>query len=139
MKELIAHIEAQNAKTQEWVDADPTNRWAGFIVTDPNHWEEYGIYTVAQYEHYMAQVDVVEMYKEVHGIKPRWMNMDEMSIEELEAELQSLCVIAQEQDEYYDHWSEMLEAQDKLDREEDRVAMELEPTKYEIMAEQAGY
>lgn len=28
-----------------------------------------------------------DMYKDVHGIRPRWMKLDEMSIEELEGEL----------------------------------------------------
>ena len=36
MKDLIAHIEGINAKTQAWIDEDPTNRWAGMITTDPN-------------------------------------------------------------------------------------------------------
>lgn len=31
-----------------------------------------------------------DMYKEIHNIRPRWMNLDAMSIEELEAELDVL-------------------------------------------------
>lgn len=34
MSELINYIEAQNAKTQVWMDEDPDNRWGGMITTD---------------------------------------------------------------------------------------------------------
>lgn len=31
-----------------------------------------------------------DFYKDVHGVRPRWMNYDEMSEQELEAELKNL-------------------------------------------------
>lgn len=31
-----------------------------------------------------------DFYKDVHGVRPRWMNYDEMSEEQIEAELESL-------------------------------------------------
>ena len=31
-----------------------------------------------------------DMYKEIHNIRPRWMNLEEMSVEQLEAELDAL-------------------------------------------------
>lgn len=31
-----------------------------------------------------------DFYKEVHGIRPRWMNFDAMTVEELEADLKRL-------------------------------------------------
>jgi len=54
MKDLIAHIEGINAKTQEWIDANPGS-WAGMITTDPEHWKEYGITTPAEYDRYMLE------------------------------------------------------------------------------------
>jgi hypothetical protein len=86
---LVAHIEAKNAKTQEWVDAAP-GRWAGMITTDVDHWAGYGITTVAQYEHYMAVAAYVNCYKDINGVKPRWMNFDAMSTAEIEADLNAL-------------------------------------------------
>ena len=139
MSKLVDHIKAENAKTQAWVDKDPQNRWAGFITDDPQHWADYGIYNVDQYEHYMAKMAVWEMYKEVNGIRPRWMNLDDMSIEELEAELESLCEEAREQDELADYWSEIREQEMELENEEYQEEMELAPNKYELLAEQAGY
>ena len=87
---LQNHIEAQNAKTQAWIDEDPQNRWAGITVSDPEHWAEYNIFTVEQYEHYQLKMAVWEMYKDVHGFRPRHMGLSEMTTEELEAEIESL-------------------------------------------------
>ena len=97
MKELIKHIEAINAKTQKWVDEDPTNRWAGMITTDPEHWKEYGISTPAQYDRYMLEQDVYEIHKSAYGVKGRHYDFDNMTDQELKDEYDHLCKVASEE------------------------------------------
>ena len=90
MNELVAHIQNLNAKTQAWINEDPTNRGAGMLVDEPEHWARYGIYTVAQFEHYMAATDLYEATKAHHGYKPDWRSLMAMTTEELEEALRKL-------------------------------------------------
>ena len=97
MEELIKYIESENAKSQAWMNEDPTNRFAGMITTDPDHWAGYGITTVGQYRHYMTVESYIEMFKAVHGIKPRWMDFSKMTVEEMDSEMESWSVMMEEQ------------------------------------------
>ena len=103
--ELVAHIEAQNAKALAWVAEDPTNRAVGITVTDPAHWAEYGIFSVDQYEHYMASMSHYDVFKRVHGFRPRHIDYDAMTTEEIMAEVDRMLTdeenrIAEEKREY---------------------------------------
>jgi hypothetical protein len=118
MNELIAHIKAENAKTQAWVDEAP-GRWAGMVVEDPAHWEGYGIHTVAQYERYMATMTIYDLYKEVHGHKPRYIDFDAMSDEEFNKFYDNLLVELEEER------VREAEAQDKAVREFEAKVEEL--------------
>jgi len=84
---LQAHIEESNSKFVADCQARGADAWST-TVSDPDHWAEYGIYTVAQYERYNLEQDVWELYKDVHGFRPR--HMDSMSDAELESEYHSL-------------------------------------------------
>ena len=85
MNALVQHIEAINVKTQAWVDADPKNRWAGSVVTDPKHWAEYGIYTPAEYDRYQDEMTLYELastaYTKSHA---RSLNTSAMSDTDLQ-------------------------------------------------------
>ena len=59
--ELVTHIEALNAKTQLWIDEDPSNRFGGMLVTDPAHWAEYGVSTPAELDRYLDEQTLYEM------------------------------------------------------------------------------
>ena len=83
MNELTAHIQNLNAKTQAWIDEDPSNRGAGMLVDEPEHWARYDVYTVAQFEHYMAAIDLYESTHEKWGYKPDWRSLNAMSTEQL--------------------------------------------------------
>ena len=91
MKEIIKHVEAQNVKTQAWIDACPEGEYrAGAIYTEDEIQEEvehYGIKTVEDWEAAKAWEDYNEMYKSVNGIRPRWTNWKENTAEEWD----SLC------------------------------------------------
>lgn len=91
MNELVDYIKAENEKTRAWVAEDPDNRWAGLVVEDPKHWAEYGVDTVEQYQRYMAIATYVDSYKDVHGIRPSWMNFDDLSLEEIEVMLDTMA------------------------------------------------
>lgn len=73
MSELIDYIEAQNAKTQAWIDEDPTNRWAGMITTDESYWNEGGIFTVDDYVRDQLICQIRECSKAAYGSK---INLD---------------------------------------------------------------
>ena len=110
MSKLLDHIKAKNAEAQAWADAE-SGRIAGMIVEDLAHWERCNIRTVEQYEHYMIAAGVWDLYKEVTGIRPRWMNMDDMSIAELEGEHDRLL------DELIDVQKEEKASQDEMVKE----------------------
>ena len=50
--ELQAHIAAKNEGYRKEMAENP-GLWIGITAEDPEHWAQYGIYTVEQYEFYM--------------------------------------------------------------------------------------
>lgn len=106
MSELQNWIDAENAKTQAWIDAGP-DRWAGFIP-DESHWAEYGYTTPAEVERHYAIGTLSDLSKEAYGHRVRY-DTDNMSDAEIDAELDSLHKIAEQR------WNE-----DKL-REQEAV------------------
>lgn len=42
------------------------------LVDDPAHWHEMGIMTGAELDAYLSWQNYCELYKDTHGIKPRW-------------------------------------------------------------------
>jgi hypothetical protein len=82
--ELVKHLEAQNAKTQKWMDENPGS-WGGMIVTDPAHWAKYGVYTVEDYQRYQKIRYISDAYKDAYGFRPRGYDWDNMSMDELKA------------------------------------------------------
>ena len=68
--ELQAHIEAENAKAAAWVAEDPANRFSGMVTSNPDHWAQYGIFTVEQYLFEMAKSAYSDSYKSLWGTRP---------------------------------------------------------------------
>lgn len=85
MNALVKHIEELNAKTQAWVDANPGS-WAGMITTDLDHWAEYGIHTVEDFERYQLETSIYEGHKDAFGVKGRHYDFASMTIEQLREE-----------------------------------------------------
>lgn len=118
-KALLAFIEARNAETVIWVDAKK-GRWATTMVADLTHWAESDVYSIADYKRYMLIQDVWDMGKEVTGIRPRWLDVQNMTNEELQTELDYFCNQSQEQDEQADHDAEismMYETEDAAEQQ----------------------
>ena len=95
--ELLAVLEAARDKTVAWVNEDPENRFAGYATTDLDHWAECGVFSVADFERHELESAIWDTYKEAHGVRPRWMNMSEMSMDELRAEYTRLLREADEE------------------------------------------
>ena len=83
---LLAHIRQENAKMEAWVEEDPESRFAGMITDEIDHWRDYGIHSVEQYEKYMLVAEIVDTHKEAYGFKPSWTHLMSLSMEELEEE-----------------------------------------------------
>lgn len=81
---LEAHIVAENDAFNAQCKANGATWWTT-TVSDPAHWAEYGITTIAEYERHTLVSSIWDGYKEAHGIRPRWLDMDSMSMDELRA------------------------------------------------------
>lgn len=51
----------------------------GSLVEDAAHWAYYDVHTGVELDMYLAFCEYVDMYKEVHGIKPRWLTWKDES------------------------------------------------------------
>lgn len=128
---LQAHIERENDLRKDSFFS---------VASDPAHWAGYGITTIAQYEHYMAVEDYIDCFKSVNGIKPRWMDFDSMTVAELTAEADALCEQYQGQAEWeaeHDAWLDSVSEENH--RYNDMFRSDPEATKYELIAEAAGF
>jgi len=83
MKDLMKHIEVENAKTKAWVAEKPESRFATTWTTDESHWKEMGITTVEQFERNSLVENIWDLYKEINNIRPRHIDFDSMTIDEL--------------------------------------------------------
>src|SRR6056300_279356 len=97
MQELMAHIKAENEKTEAWVAEDPTNRWAGLYIEEEAHWKERGITTVEALERDNLATYIYEGHKDAFGVKGRHYNFEAMSLEELKAEADYISRSVREQ------------------------------------------
>ena len=104
MTELQQYIETQNAK---WVAECEANGSTFYTTTvsDPDHWAEYGIYTIEQYQKYQFAVDIAECAKTAYGRK-YWVDYENMSMKELEEMADSYGNAAADQIRYEERMEE---------------------------------
>lgn len=86
MQELLNHIKGLNEKTKAWVAVDPANRWASTYPEEAEYWTGRGITTIDEFEADGLRATIWDLYKDVHGVRPRFMPLNEMSLAELKAE-----------------------------------------------------
>lgn len=81
--ELQSFIEAENAA---WVAECEANGSTFYTTTasDADFWAYYGITTVAQYKRYTLEQSFWDLYKDVHGYRPRHLDLSDCSDEQLE-------------------------------------------------------
>ena len=62
-EELVKHIDKLNADAQEAMDNDP-GLWIGKLTNNPDHWEDYGVYSPQTLEAYLDAEAEREIRKE---------------------------------------------------------------------------
>ena len=88
------------------------------LVTDPEHWARVGVHTGEDLAKSLLASSYSDLYKSIHGIRPRHINFKNMSVEELQAILDELDNYEQELGDEGD-WDEEseIEKQRRLDDE----------------------
>ena len=83
---LLVHLNAECARVDAWVAEDPKNRWSTKPVADLDFQAGIDIFSIEQYEHSCAVGTFIDVYKDINGIKPRWMmgELDSKSAEEID-------------------------------------------------------
>lgn len=62
-----------------------------FIVdTNLDNWIKYNINTVEEYERYNSQLCHSELYREINGVKPSWIDYSTMTVEEIKKEIHNM-------------------------------------------------
>jgi len=103
MNKLIAHIKAENAKTQTWLDEDPKNRWAGFYSEDVSWWKDQGVETMDDFDRWIMLSTISDLHKDAYGFRPHGVNYDEYTTSELIKE--------------YDYFVKIIEDTERLENE----------------------
>lgn len=68
-----------------------SNKNTFLLLNDAAHWLECGVTTPAELDKYLAVENYINIYKDINGIKPRWMDFDSMSLAEVEERIALLC------------------------------------------------
>ena len=94
MKTATDYAREVNAKTREWLAANPGG-WAGLLVEDAEFWAEQGVHTYDDLDRLMAVEAYSDAYKEEYGMRPRrdWTGVPTASIR---AAYRALCELASE-------------------------------------------
>lgn len=92
-----------NDETRAWLTEGP-DRWAGLLVEDPEHWAEQGVLTADDLDRSLLIASYWDCYKEVHGIRPRWMDFSAMTTDEIREDLDALNEIARLEFEAEAEW-----------------------------------
>ena len=131
---LAAHIAALNAEKLAWIAEDPDNRWTGLYVEELDFWAEMGVYTVAQFKRHEDIQMIWEMYKDVTGIRPRHMDFDSMSDEDLQQEIRYLETQMEYSIEADAEWQAMEMAYAQEDAEQENIARDEAPLPIDYVA-----
>ena len=67
------------------------------LAEDQEHWEAAGVKTADDLDRYLAITSYSDTYKDINGIRPRWVNWDGVATEEIKKQLQALYVDEEEQ------------------------------------------
>ena len=138
---LAEYLRERNVQTEAWVAEDPANRWAGMYTEDLSHWAEMGITTVAELERYEMETSIWDLFKDVHGFRPRHIDFKTMTDEDLKTEYEYLVDELSRQQDYEEQRQsyEMMTLEDEA-LEEDKLRSEMpEPIDYVANNYQEGW
>jgi hypothetical protein len=140
--DVLGYIQAETARRNEQGKAEGWQFWTNPC---PSLADEFA--NVYEYLHSFACSDFSDGYKEAYGIRPRWVQTSEMSLEEVEALVSDLN---EESEAVWKAEQEWKAEQKQMER--DQIALGLTDTLscgeevqledweiYEAMAEAAGY
>lgn len=135
-KTAAEYAEQLNAERTAWEQEGP-DRWASKLVTDPQHWADYGVHTGEDLARHLAIQNHWDAYKEAYGIRPRGFNYDDMSIEEIEADIEAMMSDASYLDDYEEPYPDSYDHPDPLRKmEPDSPESEVDP--YQDTPKRAG-
>lgn len=117
------------------------------LVEDEEFWARGDIHTADELEHHLAMSTYIDMYKEANGIKPRWMNFDAYSVEELQQMIEELSEemsLLTEMHAFEADWAsdqdERAQADDWKNWHSNQITSSQEPwERWESAAEAAGF
>jgi len=62
----------------------------GKLVTSQAHWDLYGVRTGRELAEYLAKETYISLYKDKYGFKPRAINFDKLSLDQIEGAIEEL-------------------------------------------------
>ena len=123
------------------LNAEGPNSMSG-LVTDKEHWAKNDIHTGAELAHYLASSSHWDLYKDVHGIRPRDFDYKAMSIDDIENEIIELQVTQQDSHEHQadeDAWREEEDTKFALKKEKEAEEKELGfDDEFDLMPKHSG-
>ena len=108
---LVKHLDALNSDSEAWVAEDPENRIAGMLVTVPDHWADYDVYTPEEFDRYLLEQDYIEGHKDVYGVRYRG-DLDDVSDADLRDMVTKMYDFAEAEMEDLREYIDELEAED---------------------------
>jgi hypothetical protein len=94
--DLLSHIRSINEAGNKSVEGEENSFYLGY-VEDLDHWAEYGVTTPEEFDLYNARVQYYDYHKDVHGFRPIWSQVQKMTLERLEEEMNYLGRLAEEE------------------------------------------
>lgn len=83
------HARNLNNKTRTWL-SEGEGRMAMLLVEDQDFWANMGLVTGLDLARDIAANTISGLYKEQHGIRPRWLDFSKMTLAEMEAKVEEL-------------------------------------------------
>jgi hypothetical protein len=69
---------------------------------DLDHWEKFGVKTVDEFKRFNLICDISDTYKEIYGMRPRYLNLNEWSLDKLQEYNTELQISAKRQFDWMD-------------------------------------
>lgn len=113
---LKAFIEEQNELSRKKAE-EAGMKLLTTTVSDPEHWAKYGVHNIEQFKHEEAASIHYDYYKELNGIRPRWMKYDKMTTAEIKYEIEQLDQQAKDQEKFEAEQKAKEEAEAKARKE----------------------
>jgi len=93
MSDLIKYIAAENQHAKDRMANEP-GTYIGLLSEDAAWWADYKVYTVDQFKRWEIEVVMSDLAKEAYGTRRACPDTSNMSFDELKAEYDRMCEIA---------------------------------------------